>query len=154
TDFWSGKVSSNEIVLTVRANPNFPEPQGAIPALRRLGASVVEDRQAPGAPVVKVDLIGCEITDADLAHLRDLPQLRELLLSDWQVTEAGLVHLKALPCLEQLTLWFDQVTDTGLTRLQGLPQLTVLTLVGTSVTDRDLAAVKALAQLEGLLLNN
>ena len=43
-----------------------------------------------------------EITDAGLAHLKDVTSLRELNLIGTKITDAGVAHLKGLTKLQQL----------------------------------------------------
>ena len=85
--------------------------------------------------VVGVNLNDRNITDAGLAHLAALPQLRELWLDGNQITDAGLAHLAALPQLQKLFLDGTQITDAGLAHLAGLTQLQELWLYQTQVTD-------------------
>jgi Leucine Rich Repeat (LRR) protein len=69
-------------------------------------------------------LSGTQITDADLATLSGLSQLRELALIDTAVTDAGLEHLKGLHALKQLSLRHTRVTEQGIKRLRSaLPKL-------------------------------
>ena len=93
------------------------------------------------------------ITDAGLAHLKGLSQLRSLSLSNAQVTDAGLVHLKRMSKLETLDLSDTQVTDEGLAHLRGLPRLQQLGLDRTQVTDAGLVQLQGLPQLQHLYLS-
>jgi hypothetical protein len=69
-------------------------------------------------------------TDADLACLRRLPNLRRLYLArSVDVTDAGLKHLEGLKNLKLLVLDdADQVTDEGLRTLGRLKSLAILQL--------------------------
>ena len=58
------------------------------------------------------------MTDAGLAHLTGLENLKSLNLAANQVTDAGLVHLAGLTALEYLNLSRTQVTDVGVAELQ------------------------------------
>jgi hypothetical protein len=53
----------------------------------------------------------------------DLARVEALNLDDRDVRDADLVHLKRLPQLQSLSLWTTDVTDAGLAHLQELPQL-------------------------------
>jgi hypothetical protein len=75
------------------------------------------------------------ITDAALACLHDLPDLRTLSLSHTKITDAALVHVKGLTRLENLSLDRTDVTGAGLENLTGLPRLETLGLAGSHVTD-------------------
>ncbi len=87
--------------------------------------------------VVAIHLDGSDVSDADLAHLNELPALQELSINDTQVTDAGLGHLKSLTGLKGLLLEYNhpQLTDAGLKHLEGLTGLQSLLLSGTQVTD-------------------
>lgn len=67
-------------------------------------------------------LCGTQVTDAGLAHLQVLTELRELDLGHTQVTDAGLAHLQGLRGLRKLDLVYAKITDAGLAQLrQALP---------------------------------
>ena len=70
--------------------------------------------------------LGDTATDADLAHLSGLTELRALYLYDTQVTDAGLVHLAGLTKLRGLSLSDTRATDAGVAELRRkLPDLYV-----------------------------
>ena len=60
--------------------------------------------------------------DASMEYLHELPQL-ERLHAGSQVTDAGLAHLKHVPQLRHLYIAGSQITDAGLEHLKGLAQL-------------------------------
>ncbi len=76
-----------------------------------------------------------QVTDAGLVHLRDLPNLRWLLLDSTQITDAGLVHLRGLTKLEWLELRNTQISDAGLHNLKDLKNLVYVGLSGTQITN-------------------
>ncbi len=78
---------------------------------------------------------GTEVTDTDLKHLEDLPEIRNLGLSKTPITDAGLDHLKGLTQLHWLRLRNTQITDAGLEHLRNLTQLQHVDLRGTQVTE-------------------
>ncbi len=91
------------------------------------------------------------ITDATLARLEGLPNLRELSISRTGITNAGLAHLKGLKSLRALTLDSTSVTDDGLAHLKGMTNLRELELWGVYyVTDAGLAHLKGLTNLRTL----
>jgi internalin A len=82
-----------------------------------------------------LELDGCAITDAGLAHLGRLKRLWHLSLNDTPVGDAGLRHLANLPALHRLQLDRTQVTDQGLASLEVMKgPLGDVTLQGTGVT--------------------
>ena len=94
------------------------------------------------------------MVDAELVHLKRLPNLEALILADTKITNAGLVHLKGLPNLQMLVLDHTQVTDDGLVHLKGLTQMKRLQLTGTKVTGAALLHLKELTNLEELHLGD
>ena len=76
-------------------------------------------------------LNGTKVTDAGLAHLKGLSQLKNLQLENTKVTDAGLAHLKELNQLLVLVLDDTNATDVGLEYLKGLTQLQELDLMDT-----------------------
>jgi len=133
--------------------------QQAVAALEKRGASV--ERDATGT-VTAVSFRDTRATDADLPHLKALPNLRRLDLhshsedyagfNQVQVTNAGLVHLNGLTKLEELTILGTNVTDAGLAHLTGLNRLKSLNAGYTKITDAGLAHVAKLTALETLSL--
>jgi hypothetical protein len=95
-----------------------------------------------------------KVTDAGLAHVAGLKKLEWLNFHNANVTDAGLAHFSRLKNLERLDLDNTMVTDAGLAHLAGLENLKVLDLDNTKVTDAGLADLAALTNLTWLLLNN
>lgn len=122
----------------------------------RLGGKIEMDETAPGKPIVKIDLHGTKITDADLAFLdrsaRVLKELRYLDLRLTQIGDAATVHLKGLTSLQTLNLFRTQVGDRGLAQLRKLTKLQTLLIGGTKITDSGLVNLKAMKQLKKLSL--
>ena len=71
------------------------------------------------------------------SHLRDLPDLNRLDLSDCgtNITDAGLIILGGLSQLESLNLDDSDVTDAGLASLSGLARLQSLSLRNTRTSN-------------------
>ena len=64
------------------------------------------------------------ITDSGLAHLKELRNLKVLLLRGNDIPDAGVEQLKSLPKLEQLELQNTNVTEAGVKALKdALPNL-------------------------------
>src|SRR6185436_1542851 len=113
-----------------------------------------------------LQLIGTNVTDADLVHLLGLAKLEWLGLRSTSVTGAGLAQLATLrnlnyvnladtklsdaemPAVGKLlgltgmNLSNTKITDAGLIHLQSIGRLTKLNLTGTAVTDAGVAAAK------------
>jgi Leucine-rich repeat (LRR) protein len=87
-------------------------------------------------------------TDAGLAGVGSLTNLRELDLFRSEVTDAGLAKLAGLRALENLSLRSTKIGDAGLAHLRGLRGLTTLSLRGTRVGD---AALRTVAGMQGLV---
>jgi hypothetical protein len=78
-----------------------------------------------------VELGTPQVTDADLAALRDCPQVELLSLAHSRITDAGLVQLAGLEHLDSLNLAGTAITSAGLEHLAGFRQLQYLNVVGT-----------------------
>ena len=122
----------------------------AIAEIENSGGTVVADKEHPGQ--VWVLFQGSKVTDAGLVHLKDLRQVRMLVLDSANVTDAGLANLEGLTTLHSLSLNKTQVTDVGLVHLKGLVHLEDLQLASTPVTDAGLVHLKGLTKLRGLNL--
>jgi Leucine-rich repeat (LRR) protein len=142
--------------------------EAAISAIEQVGGIVVVDGEPTrpswlrpvlgdnsGGGVVEVDFSEVKVTDAGLAHVAVLAELRFLRLNNAQLTDAGLTHLAGLSKIESLTLSGDhQITNAGLTNLIGLKELKDLFLRDTQVTDAGLNFLAGLTKLEVLGLDN
>ena len=97
---------------------------------------------------------GEQVSDASLALLKHLPELKAVRVRDCKVTDAGLAHLHRLTGLEDLTLaGLDGVTDAGLEHLAGLPNLASLDLLALEqLTEAGLRPLRALPRLRSLYL--
>jgi Leucine-rich repeat (LRR) protein len=99
--------------------------------------------------LVSLNLRGQDVTDAQLAHLKDLTNLTRLHLENTKITDKGLEQLKGLTNLEYLNLYHDAITDAGLAQLEGMKKLKNLYLWQTKVTEPGAAKLKkALPQCE------
>lgn len=101
-----------------------------------------------------LDLRGCAVGDAGIAHLGGLKQLNAIKFSGkdaaTQVTDAAMKTLAGIKTLEEIALDFLPITDRGVAALGGLPKLSDLYLAGTQVTDeaaQTLASFSALKKL-------
>jgi serine/threonine protein kinase len=148
----------------------------AADALQKLGGKIGRLVEAPGKPVVAVNLADTKVTDADLRALTALPHLQNLDLSRTKVTAAGLQHISGLTGLlvlnlfdtrvadagmkyvgelkqlQSLDLHYAPVGDEGLKHLAGLRRLYTLTLYGPRVTDAGMAEIGRMQGLTSLKL--
>lgn len=80
-------------VLCCAAEPNVDQAT-AIAEIEKLGGTVTLHEKSPGEPALEVNLTGTTVTDAGLANLEGLNNLKSLQLHRTEVTDAGLAHLK------------------------------------------------------------
>ena len=114
----------------------------AVAFVEKLRGRVTRDENAPGKPVITVNLGGTTVTDAGLKELAGLKSLSTLYLDSTKVTDAGVKELAGLKNLTALDLFNTQVTDAGLKELAGLKNLTTLFLSNTQVTDAGVRELK------------
>jgi hypothetical protein len=100
--------------------------------------------------IVSIRAPRTQIDDAWMAHLRDTPRLRELILNWTPIGDAGLAHIARLKDLQSLWLNGTKATDAGLIPVQGLRKLEWLSLADTKVTDQGLASLANLNRLKQL----
>ena len=86
--------------------------------------------------------------DAVMALLPSFAKLKGLYLNNSRLTNAGLAHLKDLPALEELSLGPGRMTDKGLTHLAACSRLEYLMLSGTNFTDFGMAYIKDIPRLK------
>ncbi len=126
--------------------PTLAEPRGPAWLRNLLGGDFFNN-------VVDAGLDGPD-TDAQMKHLKGLPQLHKLDLGGPQITDAGLKHLAGLTHLQVLGLDHDtQISDAGWQCLGGLNQLQELR-VGPRLTDAGLKHLAGLTQLQVLVLDD
>jgi hypothetical protein len=123
-----------------------------IERLKKSGGTVVVDPPLPTGLIVRIDLHGAKITDADLTPLEELRSLRALNLYGTPITDAGLKHLHDVRDLRMLNLNGTQITDVGLEHLHDLANLNELSLLDTRITDAGLVHVQELKSLTDLTL--
>jgi len=121
-----------------------------IAEVERLGGKVEVDETSK--QIVKIDLHGTKITDADLVFLGDVKEIRTLDLRLTHIGDAGVEHLKNLRNLGTLNLFRTNLTDVGLAHLRKLNKLETLLIGGTKVTDPGLVNLKGMKDLKKLSL--
>ena len=80
------------------------------------------------ARVEYVDLRGPQVTDADVARLAGLAELRGLGLHDLAIDGAALAALDGLPKLAHLDVWNCALSDEGIEAIARLPALESLAI--------------------------
>jgi Leucine-rich repeat (LRR) protein len=104
---------------------------------------------------IRLNLNGAAgITDAGLAHLKDLPTLQSLALSEVKFTPAALKNLTGLTNLESLYLSSEELTDADLAPLGKLTKLRDLSVSGSKLTPAAYAHLEDLTQLEEIRVGN
>lgn len=126
--------------------------RAAVAKLQESGALAL--RIAGNTNLLRVDfsLRGNEITEADLASLKDIPNLVELDLGGTDVTDDNLAHLEGLTNLVRLHLEKTKITGPGLAHLKGMQKLIYLNLYSTDVSDEGLDHLGELKSLKKLYL--
>ena len=138
-------------IFGVAQDPMFaPGYLRAIWKIKGLGG-IVQINEVRGR-CVYVYLNGPQVTDAELACFEKLPELFSLRLIGTNISDVGLTHLKGATILQHLDLARTKVTDAGLSHLKGLRQLRSLDLGGTKVTDAGIEYLQGLTELESLNL--
>lgn len=92
--------------------------------------------------ITSLDLARTKVTDAGLAQLAGMKNLKELHLENTGITDAGLDHLKGLASLEYLNLYNTKITDAGAQKLTELTKLKAVYLWQTGVTAAGIAQIK------------
>ncbi len=88
------------------------------------------------------------IGDDGLLLLKDLKQIRDLMLWACNLTDAGLVHLQHFPQLETAELGANRgITGSGLAALQPLSRLRFVSVHNCALTDENLRQLKHLPQV-------
>jgi cytochrome c5 len=103
------------------------------------------------AHIEDLNLARTKITDAGLAAIGAMTNLKRLRLENTGVTDAGIDHLKGLVKLEYLNLFNTPITDAGLEKLAPLTALKRLYVWQTKATKE--AAEKLHAQNKNLIIN-
>jgi Leucine Rich repeat len=92
------------------------------------------------------------VTNAGIAHLKNLDRLRHLGLRWTSIDDASLIHLKGLTRLEYLDLTGTRITDAGSPHLRILGCVEYLNLSGTGVTDSALMDIGSMTSLKEVVL--
>ena len=99
----------------------------------------------------ELDLTSSWVTDADMAKVGQMRELRKLDLSRTKITDFGLERLKPLTSLRELSLYYaEYITEDGIAHLKGWKDLEVLNLRGTRVTSKVFEHLASLTNLRVL----
>ena len=102
--------------------------------------------------IESLDLARTQVTDAGLAKVAQMKNLKELRLDNTGITDAGLDHLKGLTELVYLNVYGSKVTDAGLQKLAELKKLKSLYVWQTGVTKAGVQQLRG--KLPGTYINN
>ncbi len=137
----------------VAAEANMDQ-ANAIAEIEKTGGKLTVDEKTPGKPVISVDFGGNNVTNAELAYLQGMTELKSLNLMGTKITDVGLARLKGLTKLQSLNLAGTEVEDEGLGHLKGSLQLQSLNVQRTQITDAGLVCLEGLTNLQDLNLHN
>lgn len=144
-------VCGSALIAEEKAPPTEAE-KAAMAEIRKSGGQVIELAQNDARLDVAFHLADGKITDDSLKPLEQLPKTAQLNLRGREITNAGLAHIKNLKGLTRLHLEKTKVTDDGLASLKDLENLEYLNLYGTEVTDAGLKHLEGLKKLRKIYL--
>src|SRR6185437_9749734 len=76
----------------------------------------------------ELDLYGVRVTDRGIAYLKDLKELRKLILLGAPVTDESIPVIAGMTHLQELNLYRSKVTNSGIARLANLKELSAIDL--------------------------
>lgn len=125
-------------------------------SLDLVGCRISDDDLAGLVPLTlgQIHLAGTAVTDAGMEHLAKMKSLALVNVEDTTVGDAGLRKLVTLPGLADLWLSGSQVTDEGLKQLGSAPNIWRLSVGGSGVSDESLKHLTALKKLSGLSIKS
>jgi len=106
---------------------------------------------ALGPTLVWLNLARTGVTDAGLARIQALPELRRLSAANTGIGDAGIAALGTPQKLESLNVYGTKVTDAGVAGLGGWPALARVFAFSTAVTEQGGKAL--VAQKPGLVVD-
>jgi internalin A len=142
------KIVSPDTELAGRANPTDVT---SIPDRERLSCQAAGFGNTSGSA-----LDATAVTDAGVAHLARLNNLKKIHINGSKITDESLVLLSSLPSIESLSLQENHFSDKGFSCLQGEKRLKDLWagLGDLQVTDAGLVHLKDFKYLQLLDLQN
>lgn len=100
-------------------------------------------------PNLKFVILGENLTDLGLEHLRGHPSICCLFIDGGRITDDGLVVLQSLPRLKEVFLWRTPITGSGLIHLRGM-SLDHLDICQSPIRDEHLRHLQQLKYIEKL----
>jgi Leucine-rich repeat (LRR) protein len=97
-----------------------------------------------------LNLQGSKVTNAGMASLKKLPNLKSITVTGTMVNNDGLASIAEIPTLERLEANGNGVKDTGISALKAVPGLRVLFINNAQLTPEGFAALGDLSNLEEL----
>ena len=91
--------------------------------------------------------------DDGLSNMAGLTKLKTLNLPNAKISNKGMVHLRNLKEVRSLVLTAATIDDAGIQNLAGMSKLQILNLSNTGITDAALATIGKLISLNKLFLN-
>jgi len=102
----------------------------------------------------EIYLYGMRRTDELLERFRERTDVRSILLEDTDISDAGMAHIATMPNLKQLALTMaDRVGDSGLAAIAGHKPLEKLWLYNTHISNDGLASLETFPGLSTLGLH-
>src|SRR5581483_11726773 len=149
-----GLVLGVTLLAAARAADEAPTPdeRKTIDALAKLARSASVDPGLP--PDARVAVKFDAPTNAQLAALKKYPNVGAVTVLDAsRLTEPGYAALRDLPNLRRLVLNRAAMTEKAAAAVGELKHLRALALIGSGVTDAELVPLKKLTRLESLDLS-
>jgi hypothetical protein len=94
------------------------ESERAIEVFEKLGGKIKIEEKLPQKPVVMVDLRNTAVTDEQLNHLKEMPQVQILVLDSTGISDAGLEAIKGCGQLQRIFLRKTRVSAAGVEDLK------------------------------------
>ncbi len=102
--------------------------------------------------ICRLELVGSQVTDVGLAHLKGLTELTQLTLMNNEIDGSGLGSLKALKHLCSLKVGGGDLTDRGMAGLGELTHLERLRIDSNNVSEVGFSHLRKLPGLRELIL--
>jgi hypothetical protein len=143
-------------VMTIESLLGRIAAESSVKSLDLNGVSVTDEGLGPIGKMRSLEQLiiaeGSPVTDAGVAHLAHLGNLREVRIPRSRISDDSLILLSGLPSMENLSLEGNHFTDRGLTGLQGRESLKIVWIGHGDLqfSDAALAHLKGFNKLEVL----